>query len=94
METFENAVRFAGLPHNLEQIQKSLNFSSFDTLAHQESVNGFKEKSASGSRFFRKGQIGSWREELSETQAQQIVHDHREVMRRFGYLDENGKIVY
>jgi hypothetical protein len=94
METFEKAVRFAGLPHNREQIQKSLDFSSFDTLAHQESVDGFKEKSASGSRFFRKGQIGSWREELTEKQAQQIVHDHREIMRRFGYLDENGKIVY
>jgi hypothetical protein len=58
METFEKAVRFAKLTHNREQIQKSLDFSSFDTLAHQEGVNGFREKSASGSRFFRKGQNG------------------------------------
>jgi hypothetical protein len=87
-------VAIGGLPHNREQIQKALDFSSFDTLAHQEIVNGFKEKSASCNRFFRKGQIGSWRDELTETQAQQIVHDHREVMRRFGYLDESGKIVY
>ena len=44
--------------------------------------------------FFRKVRIGAWREELTEDQVQRIVRDHREVMRRFGYLNENKKIVY
>jgi len=43
---------------------------------------------------FGKGRVGSWREELSEKQTRQIAYDHREVIRRFGYLDENGKVVY
>ena len=94
LETFTRAVRFAGLPHTEEQIQKALEFSSFDVVQQQEEAEGFREKSPSSSRFFRKGEIGSWREELNEDQAQRIVHDHREVMRRFGYLDENGKIVF
>ncbi len=94
LETFERAVHFAGLPHTPEQIQKALDFSSFDTVQQQEEAEGFQEKSPSSSRFFRKGQIGSWRDELSEKQAQQVVHNHREVMRRFGYLDENGNIAY
>jgi len=94
LESFARAVYFAGLPHTREQIQKALAFSSFDIVQQQEETEGFHEKSSSSRRFFRKGQIGSWREELSEKQAQQIVQNHREVMRRFGYLDENGAIVY
>ncbi len=94
LETFEKAVRFAGLSHTREQIQKALDFSSFESLQEQEEKNSFQEKSQRCKRFFRKGRTGSWREELSEEQAKRIVRDHGEVMRRFGYLDESGKIVY
>ena len=94
LETFTKAIRFAGLNHTGEQIQKALDFSSFDVVQRQEEAEGFEEKSPASSRFFRKGQVGSWREELNESQASKIVHDHREVMRRFGYLDEKGNIVY
>jgi len=94
LETFEKAVRFAGFDHTRAQIQKALDFSSFEVVQQQEEAEGFHEKSPSSSRFFRKGNIGSWREELNETQAKRIVDDHWEVMRRFGYLDDDGKIVY
>jgi aryl sulfotransferase len=93
LETFTGAVRFAGLPHTVAQIQKALEFSSFKVVRQQEEADGFQEKSSASKRFFRKGKIGSWREELTEEQAQRIVCDHWEVMRRFGYLDVNGKIV-
>jgi aryl sulfotransferase len=94
LETFTKAVRFAGLDHTRDQIQMALGFSSFDIVQKLEEAEGFQEKSPSAKRFFRKGKVGSWREELNDRQAQQIVHDHREVMRRFGYLDREGKIVY
>jgi hypothetical protein len=94
LETFENAVCFARLPHSRDQIQKALGFSSFDVIQQQEEAEGFHEKSAAASRFFRKGKVGSWREELSEEQVRQIIRDHQEVMGRFGYLDEQGGIVY
>ena len=68
--------------------------SSFDAVQKQESIVSFYEISPSSSLLFRKGRIGSWREELSKNRAQQIVHDHQEVMRRFGYLDDKGEIVY
>jgi hypothetical protein len=32
------------------------------------------ENGPSANRFFRKGKIGSWREKLSDKQAQRIVH--------------------
>lgn len=93
LETFSRAVRFAGLPHNEEQIMKALVFSRFEIVRQQEESEGFHEKSAASNRFFRKGEIGSWREELNEEQIQRIVSDHRAVMQRFGYLNEHGEIV-
>lgn len=94
LETFTRAVRFAGLQHTTEQIQKALAFSKFEVVQQQEESEGFQEKSAATKRFFRKGETGSWREELSQEQVARIVRDHGAVMRRFGYLDEHGEIVY
>jgi aryl sulfotransferase len=94
METFTKAIRFAGHGHTADQIQKAIDFSSFDVVQGQEKAVGFQERSPVSSRFFRKGEVGSWREELNEDQANKIVRDHGEVMRRFGYLDEAGKIIY
>lgn len=94
LEAFTKAVRFSALNHTAEQIQKAIDFSSFDVVQQQEEAEGFQEKSAASNRFFRKGEVGSWREELSAEQASKIVQDHCEVMRRFGYLDEEGHIVY
>lgn len=94
LETFSRAARFARLQRTPEQIQKALEFSSFEKVQQQEEAKGFKEKSPSSSSFFRKGKIGSWHEELTEEQVRQIVRDHQAVMRRFGYLDEKGEFVY
>lgn len=94
LETFSKAVRFAELSHTARQIQKALEFSSFDVVRGQEEAEGFREKSSASNRFFRKGKSGSWRKELSEEQARRIIHDHRDVMRRFEYLDQNGKIIF
>lgn len=93
LDTFTRAVRFTKLPYTTEQIKKALAFSTFDILQKQEEADGFQEKCAAAKRFFRKGEIGSWREELTREQAARIVADHGAVMRRFGYLDENGEIV-
>ena len=93
LEFFRQAVRFAGLNHSDAQIEKALAFSTFEVVQQQEETEGFQEKSASSKRFFRTGESGSWREELNKEQVQRIVNDHREVMQRFGYLDERGEIV-
>ncbi len=55
--------------------------------------SGFKEKSPSSEMFFRKGEVGAWREELTEKQARQVIHDHREVMRRSGHPGSDHEIV-
>ncbi len=94
LETFTKAVRFSGLEYGKDEIQKALDLSAFERLQRQERETGFNEKSPSSELFFRKGKVGSWRGELTEKQAGQIVKDQREVMHRFGYLGEDGSIVF
>lgn len=92
-ETFRGAIQFAGLPDDQARIEKALAFSEFSVLKAQEEEHGFREKMPRSESFFRKAEIGSWREVLTEGQVQQIVDDHGAVMRRFGYLGADGTIV-
>ena len=93
-ETFATAVRFAGLPDDAARVKKAIEFSRFEELRQQEEKAGFGEKMPRARSFFRKGEIGSWREVLTPEQAVKIVTDHTEVMRRFDYLDDAGKPRY
>ena len=93
-EVFGAAVRFLGLPDEPVRLKKAVEFSRFEEVKRQENENGFSEKLLSAKTFFRKGQVGSWREALTAEQAAKIVADHGEVMRRFGYLDDKGEVVF
>ena len=44
--------------------------------------------------FFRKGSVGSWREQLTPEMVAKIIDDHGPAMRRFGYLNDHGELVY
>jgi len=94
LDTFEKAVKFSGLKYDKKQIQKAIELSAFENLQNQEKEKGFREKSAASKAFFRKGKIGSWREELNSEQVKQIISDHGGIMQRFGYLDEKGEILF
>jgi hypothetical protein len=96
LETFTRVIEFLitldpeTAELDLDRVQKSIAFSSFDRVKAQEAENGFNERlSRSTSQFFRKGSTTAWRDELSNEQIERIIDDHRDVMRRFGYLDTN-----
>jgi hypothetical protein len=93
-QVFSEVARFAGLELDAERLRKAIRFSSFDVLQAQEKEHGFDEKMPFSESFFRKGKISTWREKLSDEQAVQIVAEHGAVMKRFGYLTEDGKIVF
>lgn len=92
-ETFTAAAQFAGLPADKERIDRAIHFSKFEELSKQEQAEGFRERLHADRKFFRKGEIGSWRESLNSEQAERIVREHSEVMKRFGYLSENGDLL-
>jgi len=91
-KTFSRAVRFAGLDHSGEEIEKALSLCTFEELQRQERENGFHEKSPSSEMFFRKGEVDGWREELSDMQVARVILDHRSVMARFEYLKGDGPV--
>ncbi|MBL8131898.1 MAG: sulfotransferase domain-containing protein [Anaerolineae bacterium] len=76
------------------RLEKAIRFSAFEELQRQEKERGFREKMARSESFFRKGKVGTWREKLTDDLVAQIVHDHHQVMQKYGYLTEDGRLVY
>lgn len=88
---FAAVVQFCGLTWDPTRVCKAVRFSDFAELQRQEQAKGFREHSAKApGRFFRRGEVGAWRDELSPDLAQRLAEAHRETMRRFGYLDREG----
>lgn len=85
--TFTRAVEFLQLEYSQADIAKALDNAHIEKLQQQEAASGFSEKPAKVARFFRKGIIGDWRNMLSPTQVKQIIDDHGDMMRQYGYLD-------
>lgn len=84
-DTFSAAIKFCGLNYNEEEIKEAIRKSSFSELQKQEKEKGFREKSPDSETFFRKGKVGSWKEELPQNLVDTIRKDHQEVMRKLGY---------
>jgi hypothetical protein len=89
-EAFSKAAKFIGLEANDDEIHRAIEFSDIKEMQKQESTKGFNEKPMKASTFFRKGVAGGWRNELPEELVKSICNEHREMMVRFGYLDNNG----
>lgn len=89
-ETFSKAVKFIGLNVTDDEIQRAIEFSDIKEMQKQEEVKGFNEKPINSPTFFRKGIAGDWKDTLSENLINEICHDHRDMMIRFGYLDNDG----
>jgi hypothetical protein len=85
-ETFKAAAEFAGLKYEDSDIERAIRFSDFSVIKDQEKKKGFKEKTPDSDQFFRKGIIGSWKEELKTEEIENIIFQHNEIMKRFHYI--------
>jgi hypothetical protein len=80
------ALAFAGSDADGSDIERAVAFADFSELKRQETDIGFREappKTLSG--FFRRGEMGSWRDELTIEQVSRIEAAHAPTMRRLGY---------
>ena len=93
LTAFLAIVRFARLGVDPRRVRQAVEFSSFERLQSQEAAHGFCEKQPTALSFFREGRAGAWREHLTAPQVRQVVVDHREIMRRFGYLSGSDEIL-
>ena len=78
---------FAGRPATEDEIRRAVAYASFDELRRQEDDRGFREapRPWSGGTFFRRGEAGAWRDELTAEQVARIEAAHAGMMRRLGY---------
>lgn len=81
------AAAFAGCDAAEEAIDRAVRYSEFAELRRQEQEEGFSEVMlAAGYRtFFRRGEAGAWRDELTAEQVARIESVHGAMMRRLGY---------
>jgi len=87
LKYFGEIVNTLQLPWKEKRLRKAIEFSGFKRLQAQETKAGFKERLITATTgFFRQGKSGSWQEELTPEQVQQVCTDHRDIMQRFGYL--------
>jgi aryl sulfotransferase len=90
--TFAQAARFLGCGDDEERIDRAIEWSGFGEMRRQEQAQGFSEKMPGPNPFFRKADVGEWRNVLTESQVRRIVDAHGPVMERLGYLDRDGTI--
>ncbi len=91
---FSKVVQFSGLTAGHEEIEKACIDSSFSKLKQQEEQYGFNNKRPGTESFFRKGKMGTWKESLTEKQAQLVIDSHRDVMLQLGYINDEGQPLY
>lgn len=89
-DTFEAVVRFLGWTDDRGRIEQAVRFSRFERLQAQERAASFREKPARPAPFFRRGQSGGWRTDLTARQVEQVVAAQHDVMARFGYLHDGA----
>lgn len=87
IKTFGEALAFAGREVDLERVARAVDAAAFSKVKAQETEKGFREAPRAGTErsFFRRGQTGAWRDELTVEQVSRIEQAHAPMMARLGY---------
>jgi hypothetical protein len=93
LSCFTQIAQFLALPGQPADIEHVLSQCRIDKLQQLESQTTFSEKPMNADRFFRKGEVGDWRNHLNDAQVASIIDSHGEVMRRMGYIDASGRLL-
>jgi hypothetical protein len=86
VDTFRRALDFSGQPASDEDTRRAVGYADFAELRRQEQDKGFNETPRRpGALFFRRGEAGAWRDELTPEQVARIEAAHAPMMRGLGY---------
>ncbi len=84
-EGLRRAMAFAGVEISMEAAVRAAEATAFATVQALEVQTGFAERPKKARAFFRRGQVGGWRDELTPEQAARIESTQGAVMDRLGY---------
>jgi hypothetical protein len=78
---------FAGVATSREDLERAVAMADFSRVQAQERERGFTEwrDRIGGKFFFRRGEAGAWKSELTHEQVARIETAHGPMMRRLGY---------
>jgi len=82
---FGAALAFADRAASDEDIARAIRHADFAELQRQERERGFTERLSRSSPFFRAGEVGGWRGELTRDQVATLERAHMPMMGRLGY---------
>jgi hypothetical protein len=88
IETFRSVALHLHLQPTAEQLNDAIEMASFRTVQTAERDQGFVERPAKASIFFREGRVGQWRDRLTGDQVARVVATHREMITKFNYLPD------
>lgn len=72
-----------------ERIARAVEACSIESLRAQEQAGGYSPTGPNQDTFFRRGVVGSHKDEVPETLVRRIENDHGGVMRTLGYLTQS-----
>jgi hypothetical protein len=83
--------KFFNIKASENEIMAAIRATSFDSLQKLEDDSGFKEASEKGERFFYKGEVGYFKDKLSQATIDKVVARFGESMKKYGYdyVDEH-----
>jgi hypothetical protein len=82
---FEDIVEFIKFPAEPGRVQRAVEHARFEEASKQEREIGFNERSHRADRFFRRGDAGEWRHQLTEEQLHALESVCAPTMRQLGY---------
>ena len=89
LNTFTKIINYLreidGIELNMNKLNKALEQTRFSELQKMEKIEGFKEK-GKGDLFFRKGKIGTWKDDVPLNIIKKIERLFKKEMIELGYL--------
>lgn len=82
---FSDIILFCGLALDKVKVERAVRASQFAKLQAQERALGFSALEDGSRGFFRQGQAGKGKQELSMDQIDRVLSNHGTIMERFGY---------
>lgn len=85
---FTGILQFLGFEDiDPDRVEFAVKAVSFDHMQSFEEEHGFPETSQHQERFFRKGEVGGWKDELPPEVATIIEENHAEMMEHLGFFE-------